>query len=796
MSSLKNWTLKATTAALCLALLVACGSADDKAKSYYENGMKLLEAQDFSSASVEFRNALKLKDNYADAWYGMAKIEEHSQNWPRVFGNLTKALDADPKHLKSLQMMAALMLLSNNTADAAKRAKSALEIDPNNADLIALNASIMMKSGNREGALKEANRALSIAPSHADASMVIAGYDLEQGRFKEAIDRLNGVLKDNPKNLALYVTRIGAYEKAGDKTGLEQSLKDVIAAFPEQNNLRNALVTFYVRENRIADAEKELRTAFSSDTANVNSGMMIVQFVRSQRGQDAARAELDKIATQAKDPIPYRIAAAQMDFSAGKTEESIAQLRDLAAKLGITDQGIDARQKLGEQLIALKRYDEAQSVIDEILKNDAQNVGGLKLRGVMRLVSGKPEQAIEDFRAAVNLDPKNIELRVGLAGAYEQSGQIDLASREYQEAYGLSDFNSKVGIQFASFLIRRGNEDRAREILTELSEKRPTDKEVLVALGDFLTSKKDWAGVEKIAKTLAALPDSTQLSDSMMSNAMLGRKDYDGAATVLSRLSANNGDAAVRAVQAMLAAGKEADAQKFIDNLLATDPKNPQTLVLKGGMLQRNGDLEGAKKNFEAAVAAGPRDTVGYLALAGLSLAKNDFESAKTILDQGTEKVDDKSRLVTMLAQLYESREDFANAIVYYEKALALNPTSLVVINNLASLIADHKTEKADLDRAAQLAEALRQSPIAAFRETLGWALVQSGRVKEGLNILEKAIGELANNPVANYHLGEAYKRVGKKDLSEKYLSAALQFSMSDAFKAQVSASLEEAKKL
>ncbi len=59
-------------------------------------------------------------------------------------------------------------------------------------------------------------------------------------------------------------------------------------------------------------------------------------------------------------------------------------------------------------------------------------------------------------------------------------------------------------------------------------------------------------------------------------------------------------------------------------------------------------------------------------------------------------------------------------AIQVYEDALAKTPKYLPAMNNLAMLLATYRTDKASLDRAAQLASALASSTDAVYLDTPG----------------------------------------------------------------------------
>ena len=49
-------------------LLGACSSREDRARSYYNNGVSYIEKQDFVKARIELRNALQQKPEMIEAW--------------------------------------------------------------------------------------------------------------------------------------------------------------------------------------------------------------------------------------------------------------------------------------------------------------------------------------------------------------------------------------------------------------------------------------------------------------------------------------------------------------------------------------------------------------------------------------------------------------------------------------------------------------------------------------------------------------------------------------------------------
>ena len=93
----------------------------------------------------------------------------------------------------------------------------------------------------------------------------------------------------------------------------------------------------------------------------------------------------------------------------------------------------------------------------EILRKDDRNTSGLKLRASIRLEHGQLDAAIADLRQALNDQPRSAELMLLLASAYERSGSIELAEKQYADATKASNFDAVVGLNYVAFLQRRGN---------------------------------------------------------------------------------------------------------------------------------------------------------------------------------------------------------------------------------------------------------------------------------------------------------------------------------------------------
>ena len=116
----------------------------------------------------------------------------------------------------------------------------------------------------------------------------------------------------------------------------------------------------------------------------------------------------------------------------------------------------------------------------------------------MRLQQGQLDVAIADLRQALDDQPRSSDLMILLANAYERSGSIELADKQYADAAKVSGFDPGVTLNYVAFLRRRGNDERAEDILTQLAQQSRNNVTVLSALAEVRLARQNWAGAQEV----------------------------------------------------------------------------------------------------------------------------------------------------------------------------------------------------------------------------------------------------------------------------------------------------------
>jgi tetratricopeptide (TPR) repeat protein len=242
-----------------------------------------------------------------------------------------------------------------------------------------------------------------------------------------------------------------------------------------------------------------------------------------------------------------------------------------------------------------------------------------------------------------------------------------------------------------------------------------------------------------------------------------------------------------------LVQAKQTDkAVAFLQSVLKANPANAEALVLLGSINLANNAPDQAIKNFTAAIAKQPKDIVGYRALANLYLSQKNVDEALKVIRAGLKELPDNIILHILRAGVLEQTGDYDGAIAEYEYLMTQEPGSLLVANNLASILSDHRTDKASRDRAQSLAAILRKSQVPQFKDTLGWVSYRSGDFKAAVPLLEEAVTAMPNLALIHYHLGMSYQAAGESRKALEEFKTALSKSPSSALAQTIEAELKK----
>lgn len=246
-----------------------------------------------------------------------------------------------------------------------------------------------------------------------------------------------------------------------------------------------------------------------------------------------------------------------------------------------------------------------------------------------------------------------------------------------------------------------------------------------------------------------------------------------------------------------IGAGRRAEALAQLRTALDKDPGNLDVRILlinsllkdrawgesarlaEDSLKQIRGLRSGSVNAAQQLATSGERPnahTAISLLLAQAQVELRRFAAAEATLSRAAGADLSSPTPLTILGDLLSHREEYSAALSAYEEALKRSPDNPLIINNIASLSADHGF---DLERAASLAARMYtkypQDPAVA--DTLGWVLYQQRKLEQALPLLQFAAHGAPGNPVARYHYGTALLKNGQTEAGRRELEMALKIS-------------------
>src|SRR5580704_17831579 len=104
-----------TTVLLTASLLVSgCSTSEERAKNYYEHGLKLLVEHDNARATIEFKNALRLKKDLLPAWRSLGEVDELTGQRGELVPIFRTIVELDPSDNTAKMKLAKLLLTAGS----------------------------------------------------------------------------------------------------------------------------------------------------------------------------------------------------------------------------------------------------------------------------------------------------------------------------------------------------------------------------------------------------------------------------------------------------------------------------------------------------------------------------------------------------------------------------------------------------------------------------------------------------------------------------------------------------------
>ncbi len=466
-------------------------------------------------------------------------------------------------------------------------------------------------------------------------------------------------------------------------------------------------------------------------------------------------------------------------FSQNNEQEAVTELeRGVQAN----SDSVAARTALFNYYMSQNDYARAFEVVDAGLVEQPNHPLLLTLKASVLSSQKRSDEAMANLQKAYSLHPTFMPSTQLLLNLY-------MVQNKTQEALDICDAVLEKNPENIAFLVTSAvlldtlkREDEATQRLEKanaLNSPRALSSLVRRAL-----QAKDIAKAEKyIADKLAATP--TPQLRSMLASFYSQQNDMDKALAVYgSEELQKSPESLLGKFRIYATAQKYTEAIAQAEAIIKLDAQAAGGYILKAMALEQNDNFDAAFTTLEDAYKK-TQATALLMQLGELCLRKKQYTKALSYYHTVLVKEPKNKDALVGQGYAYLLLKEFNKSVQSYEKAIELYPEDVIILNNLASALAE---EGKNTERAVDLAtKAYVDAPEnIAVIDTYAFALIANKQVQEALNVIENGLKAHPNSGMLYYRLGVALLAESKRNEGIKALQKAVEHgSFTDLEKAK-----------
>ena len=418
----------------------------------------------FPEAILHFREAVRLKSDYAEAYNNLGnalletgdparhqkpsapdhpdELQENATVLDEAIQDYQRALEAKPTFAEAWTDLATALLQKGQTEDAIKDYQKALELSPNLPEANGNYGNVLLEQRKFDQAITYYTKALELKPDYADAHYGISQALLEGGNSAEAMRHLQRVLELRPDypeahhNIGVILAQRGQlgsaiehYEKAiqlkpnyaqaennlgnallrqGKPDGAIVHLRNAVHIEPDYAEAYNDLGSAFMQKNQVDQAiiyyQKAIQLRQDYAEAHSNLGNALLQ-----------KKDFDGAILQDKAALNFKPDSAPMQYNLGNAQAAKGNYADAIssyqAALQIQPHYGEVHNKLGLTLVALKENDRAIEEFNRALEINPKFADAHCNLGRLLAQLGRRDEAVAQFSEALRLRPNFTDAR-------------------------------------------------------------------------------------------------------------------------------------------------------------------------------------------------------------------------------------------------------------------------------------------------------------------------------------------------------------------------------------------------
>lgn len=418
-----------------------------------------------------------------------------------------KVLASNPDSVAVMRSLGWLELARNDPEKARTWFDRAIELAPDDADVLMDRARLAQAEGDTARYVDLLERARSADGDALAPRLLLAQERVRSGDLKAAESLAREAVDVRPGDVAalnvLGVVLIGQDRPLDAETILLRAVQ----ADPTEPVARLNLARAQVRAGKTEAARRSFREAIALAPDALVPRAVFAEFLLGLGELPQAEREISRLQADHPEAGSTRMLAADLAMRQGKYEAAETLYAELA------DDGGSRRAVMGLYYARsfLGKPDASEVLREWVAAHPTDGGAGVALAQALKR-QGQDAAAIRQYEALLEQYPQSALVLNNLAWLYFETGDeraVEMARRAHELAPDSSAITDTLGW----ILFKRGETQRARELLEQAASQAPAEPEIQYHLAVALADTGDVQRAGEVARQILANPEAVDFHD-------------------------------------------------------------------------------------------------------------------------------------------------------------------------------------------------------------------------------------------------------------------------------------------
>ena len=645
---------------------------------------------DVDAAAAQAEAARKIDPNRADVHLLSGQVLYLKGDLKGAAAEFDAALGVNPAYLDAYLAKGTLLAGQKDLAGALAVADEGLgKTKGTDQDVLRdFRLSLLLDSGDEKAYEDGLLALIKQFPDQPKYRYRMLDFYASRGRAEDEERELRALVASDPEAQWVKVRLANRLVRKDDLAGAEKLLKDAIAKYPDDAQLKLALGDFYRATKRPAEAMATYRQAAEQWAETTPEGLQARNRIVAQHTVDGkiqeARAGIDAILKAAPDNAEALLSRATFAFVERKYDDAIADLRTVLRR----EKSSAAALLLARSYVGAGDLVVAKDTYRTLLQEDPGNAEATKELAVLLASEGDSAAAAEILRNFVAIKPNDPEASAALVQNLLAQRDMAAAEAEAKRGMELGSGSALAEQQLGQVLQAKGSTSEALARYRAVLDKDPKQMQALEGLvGILLDSGRAAEAIE----VLEGYPKDDLNASLLLGRAYIKQGDAAKARAVHEEaIKLVPADPRAYLALAALSATDSAEQRATLERGWKAAPGNSTLALFLGSAYVRQGRVDDAIAVYEKALAGNPGDAVVANNLSSLLLdqGKDKASLARALqlarpFANGSDPI-----MLDTLGWAYYRNDDFANAVSTLERAVAADSNIAIVQYHLGKAYA------------------------------------------------------------------------------------------------------------